>query len=257
VGGKFQNPIWRPGGELIWDADITPEGVGLQLGGPLSSSFEAFFNGGFFILDENAKAADPLMYALQPGIKWNITNDTSLKVAAAYYAFSDVKGNPPLQYNAGSNTLDTAKNLKYNYNAPAFSGELGFKNPFGLTLIPYVGLFGEYMKNPDPSSDNQGYIGGLTFGDQSIKKLGDWNIEYTFRRLEKDAWLDVFPFSDFYGGATNVMGHTGKFSLGLTKNVSFGLTYINAWLVRGTPGGPANRLPRTQDLVQADLLFKF
>lgn len=261
-GGKFQNPIWRPS-DLLWDSDITPEGAGLQVAAPVGGSFSLLFNGGAFILDERSADKDPLMYTFQPGVNWNFTKNGHLKVMAAYYLFSNVKGNA-LDNSSGTNTLNAANLLRYDYDAPAFSAEIGFKNPFGVTFVPYVGLFGEYIKNPDADRDDTGYIAGVTVGHQSLKKLGDWSLEYTYRRLGKDAWLDTFPDSDFLGGATNTVGHRVKLGFGLTKNVSLGLSYFDSSKIRNynpakglvVPAATRN-IKSDEKLVQADLILKF
>ena len=69
------------------------------------------------------------------------------------------------------------------------------------------------------------------------------------RRIEKDAWLDIFPDSDFYRGTTNALGHEGIFTFGLTKNVNLSLDYYNTRRVRGTEN--------TEHLFQADLNLRF
>jgi hypothetical protein len=244
VGGKFENPLFRPS-DLLWDSDITPEGAALQLAYPVSKSVNLFFTGGFFLLDESASGKDPFMWALQPGVNWKITNDTNLKVAVAYYDFSNVKDSR-LDYSANTNTL-VGNRLRYGYSAPVVSAELGFDKL--STFMPYLGFFGEYTKNPDPSKDASAYIAGIKFGDKSVRNFGDWQFQYSYRRIEKDAWLDIFPDSDFYRGATNTLGHEGILTFGLTKNVNLTLDYYNARQVRGSKN--------TEHLIQADLNLRF
>ena len=53
VGGKFQNPLWVPGGWL-WDSDIRPEGVSAVMQRTVGG-VELFMNSGFWILDEYSK----------------------------------------------------------------------------------------------------------------------------------------------------------------------------------------------------------
>ena len=246
VGGKFENPMFRPS-DLLWDTDITPEGAAVQLNYPFSKSLDLFFNSGFFVVDESSSGKDPFMWALQPGVNWKITNDTNLKMGLAYYYFSNVKDNN-LDYSSNTNTrVRNPNRLEYGYNAPVVSAELGFDKI--SAFVPYLGFFGEYTKNPDPSDNDTAYITGVKFGHKSIAKLGDWQFQYSYRRIEKDAWLDTFPDSDFYGGRTGVSGHEAIFTFGLAKNVNVGLDYYNTRQVRG----PEN----TQHLFQADLNLRF
>jgi polyhydroxyalkanoate synthesis regulator phasin len=248
IGGKFHNPLYRPS-DLLWDSDITPEGGAAKLNYKVMPELDLLFNTGFFILDERSTDNDPWMVALQPGLNWKVTKDLNLKLTFAYYLFGGVKDNT-LDYSAGTNTRLANGKLKFDYDAPALSGEIGYKNPFGSDFIPYVGLFGEYVKNPDPDDEDKGYIAGLKVGHTSMKKFGDWSFKYSYRRLEKDAWLDVFPDSDFYGGATNAKGHEAAFSFGLLKNIWLELDYYNARKIVGDP-------KQTENLLQADLNFKF
>lgn len=256
MGGKFVNPIWQPGDMLI-STDVNPEGAAFKMEGQVAPNFSLFLNGAVFVLDDRngatTSSADPLMYVFQPGFKWNFTKDAFFRFAPAYYGFSDLKNANVLTggtgFSAGNTNTQTAGKYKYNYSAISWGGEIGFNKPFGISMIPYFGIMGGYIQNPDPSKNKTGYLAGFSIGYPDVKKTCDWSFEYTFRRIEKDAWLDFLPDSSFYSGKTNVMGHRAKLAFGLTKNVSFGINYYNTWMVRG---GPA-----TENLVQGDLIFKF
>lgn len=247
IGGKFHNPLYRPS-DLLWDSDITPEGAGAKLKYPVLSNLVFSFNMGFFILDERSSNKDPFMVAIQPALNWKINKDIDLQLALAYYLFNGVQKNT-LDFSSNTNTLASGK-LKYDYDAPVVSAGFGFKNPFGQTFIPYFGLFGEFVYNSDPKDEKKGYIAGLKVGHTSIKKLGDWFFEYSYRRLEKDAWPDVLPDSDFYGGATNVKGHEAILNVGVWKNIWLSFDYYNSRKILGYP-------KQTENLFQIDLNLKF
>jgi hypothetical protein len=265
--GKLKtNPIFRdsslgfPTSGLLWDPDITPEGFTAVLNYPALLKLDAidldvFMNNAFFILDEFSNGREPYMFVFQPGFNLKIMKDINFKVAGAYYDFFGIKNKPPLgnQPSPGNtNTLLTsgplAGNYQFDYDAFAASGELGYKTPFP-NIIPYVGLFGEYVYNPDPDHENKGYTGGIRVGYPSLAKLGDWQLAYAYRRLEKDAWLDVFPDDDFYQGQTNAKGHylTGFF--GITKNISTGVSYYHTQNILGEK--------QAEDRFFADLQLKF
>jgi hypothetical protein len=253
IGGKFENPLWRPT-DLLWDSDITPEGAAVKIDYPLSSSFNTFFNGGYFILDEYANDQDPQMFTLQGGFKWNITPDIDWKLGGAYYVFNHVR-DVNLDHSSATNTKNRNNRLKYHYNAPAVSTEIGFNNIFGQKIIPRVALLGEYINNPDPDHANTGYIAGIAFGHPKLSKFGAWNVEYTYRRLGTDAWIDAFPDSDSYGGATNTSGHRVKVGFGLTKDLSLGVNYFQFWRNHHYASKPASN--NLEKLFQADLSYKF
>ena len=115
--------------------------------------------------------------------------------------------------------------------------------------MPYIALFGDYIKNTDPGDDDDGYLFGILFGDKKVKRKNQWQFTYMFRRLERDAWPDIFPDSDFYDGETNAKGHEAIFTYGLNKNLSLALDYYNSENIRGTD--------RDEDVVQVDMNFKF
>jgi hypothetical protein len=241
-GGKISNPFWSPS-DLLWDSDINPEGVAAKLSFDVDS-VDIFVNTGFFVLDEKSSEDDVLMYAVQPGVKVGFAENGHVKLAAAFYGFSNLDGNT-LNFSAGSNTgFDTG--LVFDYNSFAISAEVGMDKV--SEPVPYIAVFGEFIDNPDPDDDNTGYLGGLKFGAKSIKEGGQWQATYMYRRLERDAWLDVFPDSDFLGGATNAQGHEAIVEVGLMKNVTLGFDYYHAEEIEGDTD---------QDLFQADLVFKF
>lgn len=246
-GGKYKGinkAVWCVS-DLLWDDDLRPEGVGIKFNyQPEYSNFSIFVNTGLWILDEKSSGADPLMAYIQPGIGCNITENISFKTALTYYATSAVKGHT-LDHSSNTNTLLNG-GLKYDYDVWAPSVELEFKNL--MEFVPYVALFGDYVYNPDPNSSNKGYLVGLKFGNIKIKKFGNWQFKYMYRRLEKDAWLDVFPDSDAYGGKTDVKGHEAVFKFGLAKNLTLGLDYYYMEQIHGNGD---------EDLLQIDLVWKF
>ncbi len=271
IGGKFVNPIYQPSDMLI-APDITMEGGALRVEGRVAEKVGLFFNGGAFILDDRNSAAtgsrpDPLLYVFQPGVKFDITKDVFVRFAPAYYAYANLKNEavlaPANTSLSGTNTAVSGK-YRFDYSAINWGGDIGFTKPFGISAIPYFGIMGGYIENPDPSNDNVGYLAGFTVGYPNVAKFGDWSFEYTFRRLEKDAWIDLFPESTFYNGNTNVAGHRLKVLLGLTKNTALGLNFYDTWRLRSFNPKASTTIPaatRTQsaeeNLFQADLIVKF
>jgi hypothetical protein len=241
-GGKFGNPIWRPS-DLLWDGDITPEGLAAKLSFD-ANSVDVFVNTGFFVLEERSSDDDTLMYVIQPGVKVGFAENGHVKLAVAYYGFSELQGRT-LAHSAGTNT-DTGAGLMYEYNSFAISAEAGVDKI--SEPVPYVAVFGEYVNNPDPDDDNTGYLAGLKFGAKKVKKGGQWQAKYMYRHLERDAWPDVFPDSDFFDGGTHAEGHEVILVVGLMKHVTLGLDYYNTDMIDDGVN---------QNLLQADLVFKF
>ena len=146
----------------------------------------------------------------------------------------------------------------FDYDAVTLDTEIGFT---GISdFLPYAAVYGQYVKsdvnaaqNINNLDDDTGYLFGVKFGHQKVADLFDWQASYNYRRLERDAWLDFLPDSDFFGGGTNAKGHEFEFVLGVHKNVSLGLDYYNTELIRV----PAGQTDRAQEILQLDLLVKF
>lgn len=244
-GGKFarKKAVWHPS-DLLWDSDINVEGASLAL-----KKGSLFLNAGGFILEEEKISSDPALYVVQPGIKTK-AGDFSIKAALAYYAFSAVQGRS-MDFSSGTNSLidptDANSGLLFDYDAIAPAVEVAVKNPMGGAL-PYGAIFGEYVKNSDPSDKNTGFLAGFKVGDKKVKKKKQWQFKYLYRKLEKDAWLDALPDSDFAGGKTGYKGHEVILKFGLRKNVVFALDYTMTEEINGS---------KEEDIAQVDFNFKF
>ena len=257
VGGQIYNPIWRTD-DLLWDSDINPQGIAMQFDWSSYPNVNLFTNAGFFVLDEaSGYNADPVMWVVQPGINWKATDKVNLKGSFNYYGFNGLIGKL-LDYRSSPATNTVATDPRggylYNYDSYGATAEIGFQEPLGtngvFAQLPYVGVFGDYIHNPDPpSGDRDGWLIGGKIGYAKVGKSKEWQAKYMYRKLEKDAWLDVLPDSDFYGGATDVKGHEVVFEYGLMDNVIFAMDYYNAQRLSGDK--------RTENLFQADVTFKF
>ncbi len=256
TGGKMQNPLWEPG-DLIWDTDITPEGGAAALSAKLGSKTELFSNLGVFLIGEAAgDEADPTMYVLQGGLKQQLTDAVSAKIAASFYNFTGLVGK---SLTASSGTNSTVNGgLKYNYKnfTPAF--EISINEPFkaiGFNL-PYFALFGEYVANvvKDVPGDDTGWMLGFKAGAQKVEKWKDWQFKFNYCKLGKDSILDILPDSDRYGGKTGIKGYEAGLDFGLGKNTWLGLDYYYNEYMKGNFGYPNSR---PYQVVQVDWNVKF
>lgn len=262
--GRMKNPMWEPT-DMLWDTDINPEGLAINLAKKLNSYVDIYMNSGVFVLDENANASDPWMYVFQPGIKVALTPDISLNLANSIYTFVQTEGwiSPATARSAGSNTRNPRNGLRYNYNSFTPALELAIKDPLkqvGLRApafldIPYLAIFGEYVDNFSTANSNTGYAGGLKLGHEKVAEKGQWQAKYQYVMLGTDAWPDVFPDSDRYGGRTGVRSHEVTFSYGLGKNWTVDLDYYLTTLTSATDDTTGQL--KTENLIQLDLNWKF
>lgn len=253
--GKIKNPLFNAG-DLLWDTDINPEGLSVSLNFPsLIENLDFSVNSTYLVLDEvSANKNDPYMCALQPVIKYSFTENITLKTGIAYYSYSKVEGSL-LDKTVGSNsgiskdkTTGAYKGgLTYDYDS--IKGDIEFGVNSISELVPYIGIFGEYLSNSDPSSDNKGYLYGFKTGYQKVSEPLQWQVQVSNRKLEKDACLDILPDSDFYGGKTDVKGYEAVFSAGVYKNTILNLDY---YCTKNMTGNEIE-----EKLYQADLNYKF
>ncbi len=245
AAGKFKNPLWKTK-DLLWDSDINPEGISVKFLNYKINQFELFVTSGFYVLEEfKSDTSDPWLGLIQAGAKTKLSDNLYLKFAGAFYSFQDLKGNS-FEYFSGTNSTDAGGNLIYDYDAFGVDAELGIKLS---GLVPFVGVFGQYVDS-DASRNDVGYLAGFKFGHKKVKKFGQWQVKYNYRRLEQDAWPDFLPDSDFYDGETDVQGNEIEFKFGLAKNVTIGLDYYKA--------EPIDRKPSIQeDILQLDLVLKY
>ncbi|MCK7469870.1 MAG: putative porin [Desulfomicrobium escambiense] len=211
--------------DLLFDTDIRPEGASALLDYTLTPSIDLFLNTGFWLIDERSgDENDPTMYVLQPGAKFRLGSNAYFKTAAALYQFENVE-NTTLDYTNKSNTLKTFKNeLKYDYDATALSGELGYKTPFAA--VPFAALFGDFVKSNSHGGADTGYLYGFRLSTEKIKRH-DYQFMARYERLERDAWPDALPDADTYDGETNIKGYKLAFTYGLFDNIDFRSTYFN------------------------------
>ncbi len=229
IGGKvlLKDALWEPG-DLMWDTDITPEGVVLDVSKQLNPATIFFVKGDFLVLQEDASKKDDVLFHVQPGIIYSFNDRISLKAALAYDDFEvgHSTGHPALKGSSASNSWSAGTTCTPRQDItnimPAF--QLTINTPFKdfnlFADVPQLNFFGEYVKNmlTDAKPHNEGYMVGLGLGAASIANHGDWQISYNYASLEKDAVLDILPDSDRMGGKTDIEGHELIFQYGLAKN---------------------------------------
>jgi Putative porin len=241
LAGKIENKntVWMPS-NLLWDSDINPEGLEIKL---QCNENKIFINTGYFIIDEISAGADPSMFFIQPGIDLKL-DDINLKGAFNYYATNSVEGlaYSNIGFGGGTNSrIGTPASFQYDYDCWGMSGEVG-KKEFIEDVLDYGAVFFDYIYNPDPSSENIGYLVGLKAGDEKIKDAGNWQAMINYRELEKDAWLDFLTNSSFLSGKTDVKGLEFVLQYAVKENISVGFTYYNAQTIKSSTEEDENSL---------------
>eukprot|EP01047_Picozoa_sp_COSAG01_P002074 COSAG01_NODE_52_length_31456_cov_125.226648_32_plen_348_part_00 len=228
LGGKIKNPLWRPS-DLLWDSDIRPEGMAIHF-----SSVNAMkpykLIAAYFVLDENKKSHDdPFVFAFQSIINHDFTALIKSRFALSYYHSKHLK-----------DSVLSGKSFSNDFSAFVLSFTSDFER-----IYPYA----EYVLNTKLGQNNMGYITGLKFGDKKVNQNGKWQCAFSYRYLEKNAWLATLPDSDAYGGDTNIKGLELLFAYGLSKTTKIGIDFYQTDVISGTKN--------KENLLQVDLGYKF
>ncbi len=259
AGGRSKNPLWLAH-DMLWDSDINPEGMHLKTEFSPSSLVKIKNTAGFFILNESTANDDPYAQYIQQFISLRDYNSVfSLKASITYYDFR-VAGKNALNYRPSildgylqSNTTSSGK-YKYRYKPVTVDAKasMNLVQPIKVPLlsqnISNLSFFGGFVRNTAIGKNNSGWLAGISFGQEKVDDSGQFQFSFSQRRLEKDAWLDTYPDSDFYGGSTGVKGLEYILTLGVMRNFSIVFDYYDSVAI-----GTSKR----ERLVQADVNFKF
>jgi hypothetical protein len=258
VGGKMINPFYTVGrNELIWDTDLTPEGLAAKYEMPISENLKAYLSGGGFWVNErdSSGSVDSSLWGIQAYLKNKFDNDTYLLGGMSYYDYGNIEGQGDIYtaWKGGTtrkwfgNTFSGAAAdsgvFAYDYDIIEGFAEYGFK----IADYP-VALFGDYAHNTDaPGSKSNSWLIGCTFN--KAKAPGSWEVGYDYRDIDSDAVVGQFNASDFVGGGTDGKGHKLSFIYQLARNFQVGLNYYLSQR-KNADDDDYRRM-------QADLLFKF
>jgi hypothetical protein len=102
TAGRFDNPFFTTS-SIIWADDLGFDGIAAQGKYPVNEDITPFLTAGAFPVfntDLNFasnqpakfKSEDKWLYAAQAGADWEVTQDFSVKLGAAYYLFKNIEG---------------------------------------------------------------------------------------------------------------------------------------------------------------------
>jgi hypothetical protein len=211
--------------QLLWDNDLTPEGIALRYKHAAGPKAGIFANAAGFYLTDNDPDNEQWMWGAQGGFNAKASDNVSLMVGAAYFSFEKIKGMPGIY-----------KTDKFFGNTTTKSGTTnvfaqGFKEFEALAVLDAkvngkasFRFAGDYVNNTAADSLNTGYLveGVFSYG----KDRGSLKLGADYRMLESDAVMGFATYSDFVGGGTDGKGWQLVASFGLAKGASFDVTYL-------------------------------
>ncbi len=215
TAGKFAhpfetNPVFA---ELVWDADIQPEGVAAAWKHAFADGGDiALVAGEYLLLDNstNSSLESASAWVAQVSAHQKLGDHDRLLEAVGVYRYQrlnpdDINGSRLVGENNGNLLVDTNGDAILDDFASRFT----IWNPIlaleDSTLGPPVTFAAEYVWNPRARHDADiGWSTGVKVGRN--KAMGDWQVYYEWQVMEQDAVLSSFTNDDFLFG-TNFRGH--------------------------------------------------
>lgn len=264
-GGKTDNPLLRGSSPMVWDHDVTPEGIyetidfkTIDFGGPKISPFLV---GGQFPLVENAGAGltDAELYAVMGG--FNLETDVAgfekpigWTSAFAYYDYRDYARNSNFGAFARGNTATATTLTAGDFNVINIYNQLKIPTPW-VSVAPffdYAHNLGDTVENFKPISLDDAWGWGIKLGE--AKKKGEWEAAYAYYFIEPNAIVGAFNDSDFGGvgfnGHSDRRGSMVKLGYKLTDYLTLNFTGFFVNTVTNVPDEETRRF-------QSDLSWKF
>jgi hypothetical protein len=286
--GKMPNPFYTT--PMMWDPDISPEGIAERFNYKVSDSLEVFGNFAQMIYqdvnpDQGSGATlgfhskDAYMLGWQGGATYKFNASTGLKAALGYYNYVGMAGSAPFIGDGPPGTSTTY-----------FASQNGINNlrileiPFEVNFMladRSARVFGDIAHNLDADAraraaghsqhagDDSAYQLGFAYGTLgtvygATAKKGTWEVRTYWQRVEQFALDPNLTDSDFFEGRTNLQGLYAAFAYCFSDNVIGTLRYgyarrINDQLGTGGSNGDLPYLnPITgYQLGQVDLTMRF
>jgi hypothetical protein len=254
---------------MLWDNDLTPEGVSLRFEAKPVEATRIFAVFGYYVDDENSRSRDPHLWGLQAGAHHELAEDVTIGGRVSWYEWRSIDGD----FNARGATGAGGVTVGGGNIADGLNGDIT-GNPFSVVeAAAYVELarierwpilaYADYSRNldaessllfPGAASEDTAWGVGLEAGSaKEIVKLGAgyWHIE-------ANAWPAMFVDSDLFDGVTNHRGWALYGSREVLKNTEVTVTLFISDEIEDTLPPFAFSVTDARRLrLQADLVYKF
>jgi hypothetical protein len=276
IAGKFEPTFRRT--QMVWDDDVNVEGASEALYFKTKSSLRQVKLVAFQLpFNEVSGDKDAVLYGGQFQSDWQAGASVSANVNVAYYAWTHadqvVRGlgaaatqvNGGISNGAGVNGGQNGSLGTTNRIIRDVTGRpVGFLANFHLldvlgnltwqarSRMPVTFTF-DFIRNMSSRIDDErtGYWAGVQVGQ--TREPGDWLVGYTYTRIEQDAVLVPFNFSDIL--SSNSRAHIPTFGYQVAQGVVLQWTGLFSQRVNKIfPLSPVNRY---LNRMQFDVLYRF
>ncbi len=249
LGGKILNPYYTVGNsDLMFDSDVTPEGIAATYKSRFSERVQVFAAAGGFTVRERTSDAETSLWGLQGGTTFQFGQEkkSNVTLGAGYYNYGNVRGKKGLGTDETQFYGNTSVGGVYACDFDLVQGFAELGVPAGGRPLR---LFGDYICNTQSRSrQDTAYLIGAALGQ--CKDPGSWELSYNYRKLEADSVLGVLSEATFGGGGTNLEGHRFGLKYQLAANTQLGATYMLAERTR-------NGEKRDYDVGMVDVTVKY
>lgn len=192
--GKMKQP-WECVSDLIYDSDVTPEGIAFN-----STMGNISYHLGHFLLEE--ETGDDAQLASAQVV---VDLSDNITLGSSFYTFSNMEN---AYENKSYNTTNEFELIEFFATYKIESTPLPLK------------IFANYVENGAVDDANTAYMVGVG------TKSGKWGFDYNYREIELNSVYDEWADSDFHDGGTGGKGHKFKAKYALKDGLSLGATYF-------------------------------
>jgi hypothetical protein len=242
--------------DLLWDPDLSIEGLTLQGQSTLGiATLKA--NGGYLWVQERDKENDDsVIYAGQAALKLQFIPELYVTAGVGYYDYNRMEGYGPNDWEGkgnfyGNSSVDKVSNgttnkvYKYDFTPLECFAEVGgFVGRFPVTL------YAQTVSNSKADDNDKGYLYGLTLGKAKNPKTFEVGVQYA--ELEKNAVAGFSTDSDRWGGGTDGKGWKYIARYQINKNLHSNLIYFQDTKKISDPAKETD-----YSRMQVDLVFAF
>ena len=237
-GGKMPIPFYlaRTDSPVIWDDDLTPEGLAEQVRWPVTKRTTLFATAAQMATKElSSSVSDAWLFGEQVGVESKLTDAVSLKLAGQFFHTVHVENAVRTDSQMRGNTIVGGK-FPADYATLGVAGELtwNLEGSF-LKSLTLLGEFDENVASYFGHDDTTGWLIGFRVNE--ARRKGDWEFAYSYKHLEADTFWDAISDSNWGTGGTDRAGH----SLALTYNLQdWWQAHLRAFLTRKLSDRPAD-----------------
>ncbi len=232
MAGRTPNPFFTGGSEVVWDEDLSFEGVmGTVRHNLNSADFSdvmrgkgptVFATAGLFPLQASSglSTRDKWMFGGQTGLDWGFDNQDSLKLGAAYFDYRNITAKVDPNFNVSGQTCNGAPADSIQ-SAPQFM-------QFGNTLTPIC------------NSANPASMGNALVGLASNYRILNFNALYDFALFSPHHLKLSADYAKNIGFNANSIqsGYANVYTAGSIFNIPLSSADTNAWQVKVELGWP-------------------